>query len=227
MSLNNISGLVVAVSAIFFNAHAENVNIMDGLYYSYWVYGESNNYKITSDMANKPLKIGSDYYFKNNKNTISNDEIYMKVKKNTITFFYKHDEIEGGPSIGWSKATPSASGLLVKTSMVKNFYDITNGFTDGNAKYKVGNEFTDGDIKINISEIIPLEEVNPGEYKVNCFDYFKINSREKGVSALKNNPMRDYSGSVFINYNGICNIVFDKNKPDYIRGGWVLLKKIG
>ncbi|WP_147408177.1 hypothetical protein [Rahnella woolbedingensis] len=88
--------------AFFFSygCNAQTLHFEDGLYHADWVYGETDNYKTSSLISSKPDKIGSSYYFLNKTNDESNDEIYMSVVSGDVLFFYKHDEIEGGPSIG-------------------------------------------------------------------------------------------------------------------------------
>ncbi|CFR14365.1 Uncharacterised protein [Yersinia frederiksenii] len=59
---------------------------------------------------------------KNELNTQSNDEVYMQVKSGDISLFYKNEEVEGGPTIGWSDAQQVNGGLLLNASTVRSFY---------------------------------------------------------------------------------------------------------
>lgn len=130
--------ILITLAFLFsYGCYAQNQNLEDGLYHAYWVYGENDNYKTSSLIASKPDKIGNDYYFLNKTNDESNNEIYASVLNGGVVFFYKHDETEGGPSIGWANATLSDNKITIDSLTVKNFHDSTDGDTDKNIKYKI------------------------------------------------------------------------------------------
>ncbi|MDK9605693.1 hypothetical protein [Lelliottia wanjuensis] len=196
--------------------------INDGVYYSFWVTGDVDKYVANDVMSNDPQKIGNDFYFINNGNKGVNDEVYMLVNNAQIEFFYKHDEIEGGPSIGWATAKLSDNNILVDPPTVKNFYDETVGDVDDSIKYKVGEKFKGNNRSSKEREVIPLRKINDMEYKVDCDVYFEENVKYNNSRPPKDEPMKDYSKKILLNNNGICNFILD-NKSS--KGG-VLFKKI-
>lgn len=212
--------------SLTFNSHAEKTSIDDGIYYSYWAYGKINSYKISELIISKPNKIDNSFYFINNTNDESNNEIYMLVKNKNITLFYKHDEIEGGPSIGWDDAKLVGNELTVNAPTVKNFYDDTNGDSDENIRYKIGEKFPGNNRPTKEKEIIPLQKINPNEFKVDCSAYFEVNMQVNNLPKPVDDPMKDYSKKILMNNNGLCNIALDKQPNEQISKGWILFKKI-
>lgn len=202
--------LIILSCLLSYSSQAESITIEDGVYYSYWVRGDIGNYKITDTISNKPNKIGQDYYLINNIDEGSNNEVYMLVQNGNVKFFYKHDEIEGGPSIGWGTAKLIDNKLYLDFPTVKNFYDDTNGDADRSIKYKIGSEFSENDRPGKEKEVIPLQKINPKEYKVDCLAYFDENMKYNKTSYPKDDAMKNYSKKVLINNNSLCNLILDK-----------------
>lgn len=208
-------------------SHAGIDSLNDGIYYAYWVYGEINDYKTTSLIASNPTKENNNFYFSNKKNDESNNEIYVLSRAEVILIFYKHDEIEGGPSIGWADAKFNNGRLIVGSPTVKNFYDETAGDINNNVKYKIGEKFTGNNKVQNEKEIIPLQKINHNEFKIDCLDYFNDNYKQNSKHPLKDDPMKNYSKKVLVNNNGLCNLILSQKKNEETHNGWILLKKIG
>lgn len=217
-----ISCFIFCLIPLFASAKQDVLN--DGLYYAYFVHGTDGNYKLTELMANKPNKINGVNYFINDINLQSNDEVYLMVNDEKYTFFYKHDQIEGGPVIGWANAIFSENKLTVESPTVKDFYSDSSGGAPGkNIKYKVESEFSGVSQKVKYNELVPLQNVSPDAFKVDCNDYFKLNLIGNDYKPFKNDPMAYYDDRVFMNYNGLCNVLLGESK---LKDGWILFKKI-
>lgn len=215
--------LFTMLSVLFsFTCQASNNFIDDGVYYLYWVSGEINEYRINDVISSKPVRTGNDYFFINNVSEGSNDEVYLLVRNGIVEIFYKHDEVEGGPSVGWATTKLVDNDLFVDPPTVKNFYDDTAGDTDKSIKIKVGVRFNGNNRPPKEQEIIPLQKINGTEYKVDCVNYFEENVKHNNSKPPKDDPMKDYSKKILINNNAICNRVLGKKPSD----GWVLFKKI-
>lgn len=208
-----------------FLASANSTTLESGLYHLTWVYGNENNYKTITGIVSDINKNGGDYFFVNRTDQQSNDEVYLYVNKNSGTVFYKHEEIEGGPTIGWADLKIDNGVFLIEVPTTKNFYDDTSGGSDKKVKYKVGQKFLGQQNGRNISENIPFTIINDISFKVECTKYFKINQKSGG-NRPENDPMQDYSDLVLLSNYGLCNAILNKYTSLYIMGGWMLFEKI-
>lgn len=219
--------MFLAISLFFFPffSNANVSSLEPGLYHLEWAYGPNDNYKIIAGVVGDVDKVDGFYYLKNKIDDQSNDEVYILINKGSGTVFFKHEEIEGGPTIGWANIQLNDKAILIDTPTTKNFYDNTDGDSDRDIKYKVGFKFPGSKKAENISEIAPMEILKNNVFKVDCSEYFKSN-KEPGGKEKKNDPMQDYSSSVLLSDNGLCNSIINKNNKTEVLKGWMLFRRI-
>ncbi|KKC62286.1 hypothetical protein WG82_18130 [Citrobacter amalonaticus] len=207
------------------SASASSTSLGSGLYHLTWVYGNENNYKTITGVVSDINRHGDDYFFVNRTDQQSNDEVYLYLNKNSDTIFYKHEEIEGGPTIGWADFTIDNGVLLIEVPTTKNFYDYTSGDDHEKIKYKVGRKFLGQKSGKKRLENIPFTIINKTSFKVDCVKYFKVNQKIDG-NRPENDPMKDYSDRVLLSNYGLCNVILNKYPPQNINGGWILFERI-
>lgn len=208
-----------------FFSNASVFSLEPGLYHLEWAYGPNDNYKIIAGVVGGVDEVNGVYYLKNKNDDQSNDEVYIVINKGSGAFFFKHEEIEGGPTIGWANFQLNDKAILIDTPTTKNFYDNTDGDSDRYIKYRVGVKFPVNKKAKNTSEIAPIEILKNDVFKIDCSEYFKLN--EKYVSkAKRNNPMEDYSSRVLLSNDGLCNSILNKNNKVEVLKGWMLFKRI-
>lgn len=217
--------IVLTILLYSFLVSASSTPLSSGLYHLTWVYGNENNYKTITGVVGDINKRGGDYFFVNRTDQQSNDEVYLYLNKNSGTVFYKHEQIEGGPTIGWADFTIDNGVLLIEAPTTKNFYDDISGGNDKKVKYKVGQKFPSQKSGKKARESIPFTIINKISFKVECAKYFKINQKSDG-NRPKNDPMQDYNDRVLLSNYGLCNAILNKHPPQYIMGGWMLFEKI-
>ncbi|CNI53205.1 hypothetical protein [Yersinia bercovieri] len=216
--------LFLLLSLISLNVYSLQNKISDGIYYAYWVYGDEYLYDKYPILTNNPSSLNGHFYMKNELNAQSNDEVYMQVKSGDISFFYKHEEVEGGPTIGWSDAQQVNGGLLLDSSTVRSFY--VEGGGGQKTKYFVGDKFEGFSRPLKEREFVPLIELKNSEYKMDCSSYLAANVKKNEEIYSGGNIWKRHEGVVFINGDGICNALFQNNAPVQVKKGWVLFKKL-
>ncbi|TBL64994.1 hypothetical protein [Hafnia alvei] len=217
--------LVISLFLFPFFSNASTFSLEPGLYHLEWAYGPNDNYKTVAGVVGDIDEVDGFYYLKNKIDDQSNDEVYIVINKGSGAVFFKHEEIEGGPTIGWANIQLNDKSILIDAPTTKNFYDNTDGDSDRNIKYKVGVKFPGSKKTKNTSEIAPIEILKNDVFKIDCSDYFKSNE-EHGGNEKKNDPMEDYSSSVLLSNDGLCNSSLNKNNKAEVLKGWMLFKRI-
>lgn len=215
----------IILAPIFLCTFSASAAITPGLYHLVWVNGTENSYKIVKGVVSDTSNINSSYFFVNRTDQQSNDEVYLFIKQKTGTVFYKHEEIEGGPTIGWADFTIDNGILSITPPTTKNFYDNTSGDNNKHIKYKVGVKFSGRTANNSLYEKIPVSVINTNSFKVECTQYFKAN-QEDGSNRTKSDPMQDFSDRVLLSNDGLCNAIYNKYNPTGIKNGWMFFEKI-
>ena len=83
-------------------SNASAFSLEPGLYHLEWAYGSNDSYKTIAGIVGNVDEVDGFYYLKNKIDDQSNDEIYIAINKGSGAVFFKHEEIEGGPTIGWA-----------------------------------------------------------------------------------------------------------------------------
>ncbi|HEY2454511.1 MAG TPA: hypothetical protein VGI71_18220 [Scandinavium sp.] len=218
--------LVIFLFLFPFLSNASDFSLEPGLYHLEWAYGPNDNYKTITGVVGNIDKADGVYYLRNKIDDQSNDEVYIVINKGSGAVFFKHEEIEGGPTIGWASIQLNDKTILIDTPTTKNFYDNTNGDSERDIKYKVGVKFSGNKKAKNTSEIFPIEILKSDAFKVDCSEYFKSNEEHRGKEK-RNDPMEDYSSSVLLSNDGLCNSTLNKNNKIEVLNGWMLFKRIG
>lgn len=208
-----------------FVTNANTLSLIPGIYHLEWAYGKNDNYKIVSGVIGGMEKIGNNYYFKNKMNDQSNDEVYIVIDKTSGFIFYKHEEIEGGPTIGWANILIKDGMIVISPPTTKNFYDNTNGDSDFNVKYKIGNEFPGHKSAKKDLEMIPMQIIKEDSFKVDCQQYFKLNKRSENKRNA-NDSTQSYSSVVLLSDDGLCNSILNKHNKIEVLNGWMLFKRV-
>lgn len=217
--------LVISLFLFPFFSNASTFSLEPGIYHLEWAYGPNDNYKTVAGVVGGIDEVDGVYYLKNKIDDQSNDEVYIVINKGSGAVFFKHEEIEGGPTIGWANIQLNDRSIVIDAPTTKNFYDNTEGDNDRDIKYKVGVKFHGGKKAKNTSEIAPIEILKNDVFKIDCSDYFKSN-QEDGGKEKKNDPMEDYSSSVLLSNDGLCNSTLNKNNKFEVLNGWMLFKRI-
>ncbi|QMM78025.1 hypothetical protein HVW95_19460 [Escherichia coli] len=217
--------LVIFLFIVPFCSSANDLSLVPGVYHLEWAYGPNDNYKIVPGAVGDVHKIDGAFYLKNITNFQSNDAVYIVIGNDSSIVFYEHDETEGGPTIGWANIHANKKMLIINNPTIKDFYDTTFGDSALTIKYKVGVKFSGAKFK-NTIEIVPVEMLKNDAFKVDCNEYFKLN-KGYGSGDERNDPARIYSGSVLLNYNGLCNYIANKHNKIELLNGWMLFKRIG
>lgn len=223
--------LMILLFFVPFYLSANVLSLVPGMYHLEWVYGPNNSYKVVTGAVRGIDEIDGEVYFKNiidlqsNDEFQSNDEVYIVIGNDSSVAFYMHDEIEGGPTIGWANIHLKKGGIIIDNPTTKYFYDDTVGDDYLTIKYKVDVKFAGIKFK-DIIEKVPVERLKNDAFKVDCNEYFKLNKGYDNGDE-KNDAMRDYSRRVLLNYNGLCNYIVNKHNKVELLNGWMLFKRIG
>ncbi|EKS7427542.1 hypothetical protein [Enterobacter cancerogenus] len=222
--MKRFSVFILFLFSFFLNASA--LSLEPGLYHLEWAYGSNDNYKTIPGVVGNIDEVNGTFYFKNKIDDQSNDEVYIIINKASNVVFFKHEEFEGGPTIGWANMQLSDGVLLIHSPTTKNFYDNTDGDSRRTIKYKIGIKFSGVNKANNITEIAPMEILNSDAFKIDCSKYFTLN-KNYHKKKKKNNPMEDYSNNVLLSNNGLCNTILNNNNKSEVLNGWMLFKRIG
>ncbi|MGJ3448283.1 hypothetical protein [Enterobacter sp. PTB] len=218
--------LVIFLFLLPFFSNASTLSLEPGLYHLEWAYGPNDNYKTVAGVVGDIDEVDGVFYLKNKIDDQSNDEVYIVISKYSDVVFFKHEEIEGGPTIGWANIQLNDKTIVINTPITKNFYDNTDGDSDRDVKYKVGIKFPGNNKSKNTPEIAPIEILKNDVFKIDCSEYFKSNE-DYGSKEKKNDSMQDYSSSVLLSSDGLCNSTLNKSNKVEILNGWMLFKRIG
>jgi hypothetical protein len=219
--------IVLTVPAITFG---KNIQIKDGLYYSYWVYKDNGVLKEYDALANNPKKEMGKYSLTPTPDYSAADEIYLQVKGgNPVVYYYHSNSGASLNTIGWAGAKFSSNGLVI----LENTIQMVSGDTKDNVY--VGVNFPGKLVKLESDEVVPLKLIDDDTFEVDCNIYLDANGyRDSGIPDYEELDPKgregiglSYPATVFsVGELGICAAFLDEDVVPQIKNGWIQFRRL-
>lgn len=211
-------------------AFGKDIQIKDGLYYSYWVYRGEGMLKEYGALSNNPRKENDKYILTPNSDYSAADEIYIQVKGGNPSVYYYHSNSGASlNTIGWADAKFFTGGM----SISKNTIRIVS--EDTREHVFVGEEFSGKLVGLEKDEIVPLRLISGDTFEVDCNQYLDVNGyRDSGVPDHEEPDPKgregvglSYPATVFAaNELGICAAFLDDDVVPQIKNGWIQFRRL-
>lgn len=211
-------------------AFGENVQVKDGLYYSYWVYKDKGALKEYGTLANNPRKEMGKYILTPTPDYSAADEIYILVKGgNPVVYYYHANSGASFNTIGWADAKFSTNSMSIAKNTIRMVTEDTKELAI------VGGKFSGKLVKLESDEVVPLRLINTDTFEVDCNQYLSVNGyRDNGIPDYEEPDPQgqegiglSYPATVFaVNELGICAAFLDDDVVPQIKNGWIQFRRL-